>query len=55
MVKRLLIEAVGWILTVVGGIYVFGDKEAHVIHYGLLIVGILLIIYFFPKNIRGVK
>lgn len=53
MVKRLFIEGFGWILAIVGGLFVFGDKEAHIIHYILLIGGILLIIYFFPKNIRG--
>lgn len=53
MVKRLLFEAVGWILAVIGGIYVFGDKEAHIAHYVILIAGILIIIYYFPKNMRG--
>lgn len=52
MIKRLLIEALGWILAIAGGIFVFGAKEAHIIHYILLIGGILLIIYFFPKNIQ---
>lgn len=53
MVKRLLIEALGWIFLVIGGIYVFGEKEANFVHYILLIVGILLIIFYFPKNLRG--
>jgi len=53
MVKRLLIEAAGWILAVTGGIFVFGDKETHIIHYVFLIAGILIIIVYFPKNIRG--
>lgn len=53
MVRRLLIEALGWIFAVIGGIYIFGDKEANIIHYVLLIAGALLIIYYFPKNMRG--
>ncbi|HLR03966.1 MAG TPA: hypothetical protein VK111_14575 [Virgibacillus sp.] len=55
MAKRLLIEALGWIFAVIGGIYVFGDREANIIHYVLLIIGALLIIYYFPKNMRGEK
>lgn len=53
MVKRLFIEAFGWILAIVGSIYIFGDKDAQILHYVLLIAGIILILYYFPKNIRG--
>lgn len=44
---RLGIEAIGWVMTIIGAFYVFGD-DPQVIHYFVFGIGIILIILNFP-------
>lgn len=46
-ILRLMIEAVGWIMTVIGAYFVFGEAPSF-IHYFIFVLGIVLIVFYFP-------
>ncbi|CDQ38968.1 MULTISPECIES: hypothetical protein [Virgibacillus] len=51
MVKHLLIEALGWILTAIGAYYIYEDSKL-MLPYISLGIGIVLILFNFPKSFR---
>lgn len=46
-ILRIVVETLGWIMSVVGAFFVFG-KETLFIHYAIFILGIFLIVVYFP-------
>lgn len=46
-IKRMLIEALGWVLAAIGIYFVF-EKDTSIFHYILLGIGIILILMNFP-------
>lgn len=46
-IKRMLIEALGWVLAAIGIYFVF-EKNTSILPYILLIIGIILILLNFP-------
>lgn len=44
---RLIVETLGWIMTVIGAFFVF-SKDTLFIHYFIFIVGIIMIVFYFP-------
>ncbi|MEN1967354.1 hypothetical protein WMZ97_04665 [Lentibacillus sp. N15] len=52
---RLLLEAIGWILTAIGAYYIF-EENTMVIHYVLLIIGVIILLLTIPfKSYRKRK
>ncbi|MFD1037044.1 hypothetical protein ACFQ3N_01205 [Virgibacillus byunsanensis] len=54
MRKAILIEVLGWILTGFGAYFVFEDNTS-ILHYILLAVGIILILFSIPFSLRRWK
>ncbi|GAA0437114.1 MAG: hypothetical protein ACQEWU_01420 [Bacillota bacterium] len=51
MIRYLLMEAVGWVFTAVGAYFIYEDTS-NIIAYSILFIGIMLIVFNFPKGLR---